>query len=310
MTTKIRASGLLIIESTGAIQLPRGTDAERPVALAGTLRYNLTRNELEMRTHTNTWSAVGASSSGGGGGGSGGSQQLSITNSTLSISGGNSVVLPDGQTLAISGTTLSISGGNSVNIPVGAGVVGAGVAKRLAYYPGTSNIIDDTAGLEWDAATSTLSSVATLSAQTFLSTASGNPTFTSNTDLTVITGHNVTNKTFKFDVDGFLSFTQTGGILLHGTGLNQITTPGDLTITANGSIGVVINGALSVSRVKFPLGSYIRVRLTAPVSSIGAAGDLTGDIVTNDTTLFYCRADYNGSSNIWVKTAWTTTGAW
>lgn len=46
-------------------------------------------------------------------------QTLGISGQTLSISGGNSVTLPDKdqQTLSVSGTTLSISGGNSVTLP-------------------------------------------------------------------------------------------------------------------------------------------------------------------------------------------------
>ena len=45
-------------------------------------------------------------------------QTLTLSGRTLSISGGNSVTLPnDKQTLALSGNTLSISNGNSVNLP-------------------------------------------------------------------------------------------------------------------------------------------------------------------------------------------------
>ncbi|MFL5752248.1 MAG: hypothetical protein ACJ76F_02485, partial [Bacteroidia bacterium] len=57
-------------------------------------------------------------------------QNLSLSGSSLSISGGNSVTLPaevDGsitneiQTLSLSGSSLSISGGNSVTLPAGGG---------------------------------------------------------------------------------------------------------------------------------------------------------------------------------------------
>lgn len=45
-------------------------------------------------------------------------QTLTLSGRTLSISGGNSVTLPnDKQALALSGNTLSISNGNSVNLP-------------------------------------------------------------------------------------------------------------------------------------------------------------------------------------------------
>jgi hypothetical protein len=45
-----------------------------------------------------------------------GAQLISVSGATLSISGGNSVVLPDAQTLAVTGNTLSISGGNSITL--------------------------------------------------------------------------------------------------------------------------------------------------------------------------------------------------
>jgi hypothetical protein len=44
-------------------------------------------------------------------------QTLAVSGSTLSISGGNSVTLPDAQTLSVSGNTVSISGGNSITLP-------------------------------------------------------------------------------------------------------------------------------------------------------------------------------------------------
>jgi hypothetical protein len=59
-------------------------------------------------------------------------QTLAITNHQLSISGGNTVNLPDndGQTLSVSGNNLTISNGNTVNLPI------SSVNVRVAHYAG------------------------------------------------------------------------------------------------------------------------------------------------------------------------------
>jgi hypothetical protein len=52
---------------------------------------------------------------------------------------------------------------------------------------------------------------------------------------------------------------------------------------------------------------YNRVQPTAPLGSVGAAGDLAGTI-SWDTTYFYvCTADYDGSTIIWQRIAFDTT---
>ncbi len=55
-----------------------------------------------------------------GGGGGGGNQTLYILGQTLSITGGNTVLLPDKdqQTLSLAGLNLSISNGNTITLPV------------------------------------------------------------------------------------------------------------------------------------------------------------------------------------------------
>jgi hypothetical protein len=56
MTTKIRPDDRLIIDSTNGVQLPRGTEAQRPVnALPGTIRFNTTSGELEVRKGFVDW---------------------------------------------------------------------------------------------------------------------------------------------------------------------------------------------------------------------------------------------------------------
>lgn len=65
-------------------------------------------------------------------------QTLSLTGSTLSIAGGNSVNLSgintDAQNLTLSGNTLSISGGNSVTLPSGgSGLPASGLGATLRH---------------------------------------------------------------------------------------------------------------------------------------------------------------------------------
>jgi len=45
-------------------------------------------------------------------------------------------------------------------------------------------------------------------------------------------------------------------------------------------------------------------------SSIGSTGDVTGDVAVDSTSIYYCTADYDGTTNIWVKQDWTDTGSW
>jgi len=45
-------------------------------------------------------------------------------------------------------------------------------------------------------------------------------------------------------------------------------------------------------------------------SSVGATGDKEGMIAMDSSSVYFCTADYDGSTNIWVKQDWTDTGAW
>ncbi len=74
------------------------------------------------------------------------SQTLSVSGSTLTIAGGNSVTLPSGgsgtdsQILSISGNTLSITGGNSVVLPTGNGT---GDMTQSVYDTDSNSKVDE-----------------------------------------------------------------------------------------------------------------------------------------------------------------------
>lgn len=81
-------------------------------------------------------------------------QTLSLSGTTLSISNGNSVTLPasggtDSQTLSISGNTLSISNGNSVTLPSGSS--GGGTGSVITFVGWSSGSVGPTTGMWLDA---------------------------------------------------------------------------------------------------------------------------------------------------------------
>lgn len=45
--------------------------------------------------------------------------------------------------------------------------------------------------------------------------------------------------------------------------------------------------------------------VAVPTSSLGKVGDTTGMIAINGSYLYYCVANYNGTSNIWARVALT-----
>ena len=87
------------------------------------------------------------------------SQTLSISGQTLSISGGNSVTLPDSdaQTLSVSGTSLSISNGNSVTVPTGSWTLASATADNgNAILNGQKVIITGGTGITSTRSTKTI----------------------------------------------------------------------------------------------------------------------------------------------------------
>jgi len=47
--------------------------------------------------------------------------------------------------------------------------------------------------------------------------------------------------------------------------------------------------------------------VTTPTTTIGATGDLPGQVAYDGTYMYLCTAEYDGASNIWVRTA---AGTW
>lgn len=73
----------------------------------------------------------------------GASGTVTVPTATTTVSG---TVKVDGSTITINAGVISAVGAGGGS----SGTVGIGVAGSLAYYPGSTNAVDDAAGLSWD----------------------------------------------------------------------------------------------------------------------------------------------------------------
>lgn len=85
-----------------------------------------------------------------------------------------------------------------------------------------------------------------------------------------------------------------------GAFLNRLNSE---TLTANRSINLPDrSGTVAVvhnNRLSGPYGS-------PPATAVGASGDVQGDIAADDDYIYYCTADYDGSTAIWKRAAIST----
>jgi hypothetical protein len=58
-------------------------------------------------------------------------------------------------------------------------------------------------------------------------------------------------------------------------------------------------------RLDFPDGGGLRVSNFVPSSSVGSLGNKAGMVVFDTTHLYYCVQDYDGTTNIWKRVAWS-----
>ena len=118
------------------------------------------------------------------------------------------------------------------------------------------------------------------------------------------------------------------GLFNHSGALPTITPGTDITIYPEGNIvtygnilpgieGTPVSGDYSLgSETQQFKEAHIKNKIVikggvsvVPSSSIGAVGDVQGTITVDDGYLYYCVADYDGSTNIWRRTAWGA-GTW
>ncbi len=118
------------------------------------------------------------------------------------------------------------------------------------------------------------------------------------------------------------------GLFNHSGALPTITPGTDITIYPEGNIvtygnilpgieGTPVSGDYSLgSETQQFKEAHIKDKIVikggasvVPASSLGAVGDVQGTITVDDGYLYYCVADYDGSTNIWRRTAWGA-GTW
>jgi hypothetical protein len=107
--TSITASADSSFTSTGALQLSKGTTAERPTAASGKLRFNTQTAKFEGYNGT-SWASVGGGATGGGG------DEVFVENSTVVTT---NYTFPAGKNASCVGA-ITINSGITVTIPSGA----------------------------------------------------------------------------------------------------------------------------------------------------------------------------------------------
>jgi len=76
---------------------------------------------------------------------------------------------------------------------------------------------------------------------------------------------------------------------LYSGAITTETTNADLTLSANGTGQIVVNG------------DRIVVNTSKTPAAIGESGDVAGSISWNGTNLYVCTANYDGSTAVWKK---------
>jgi len=244
----------------------------------------------------------------------------------------------DSQTLILVGNTLSISGGNSVELnisPVGdlKGSVFADDSTLLVDAVNASipySVLSDAPSFgNWTFSSSVLSDGSTGNAIIQSSDFAGSKL--------ILRARGPSDQDWIFDQDGNLTFPDSSGSIIP-----SVSDGGGLTVQAeqdlelkvddgeggsaiwsfepNGSItfpdSTVQSTAWNVNNVDWAAiigasiqatGLPVQTKTTTPVpaSSIGATGDLLGAFTFDSTYAYYCTANYDGSTNIWKRVAWS-----
>lgn len=81
------------------------------------------------------------------------------------------------------------------------------------------------------------------------------------------------------------------------------------TFGPNGELVLPAGGTIVNSEGQVLVQTGFRV-VTAPTTSKGYAGNVLGDVAFSSGNFYYCTGTYDGTTDIWVKTAWATTGTW
>jgi hypothetical protein len=117
---------------------------------------------------------------------------------------------------------------------------------------------------------------------------------------------------WQFNSDGYLTGPAMGGLLVNGL----LNGESDLWLSSNDS--VVLNGNNNgefIGNAEFPgnqiakLDDLAYLRTNVPTTSIGLSGEVAGLVADDANYHYYCTANYDGTTHIWKRVAWTA-GTW
>ena len=80
---------------------------------------------------------------------------------------------------------------------------------------------------------------------------------------------------------------------------------GQINIGVESGIGNVLLGNIDNGTDVIVNGRLFHGGGIAPASSIGASGDFKGEVVFDDSYIYYCTETYDGVTNIWKRVAWS-----
>lgn len=86
--------------------------------------------------------------------------------------------------------------------------------------------------------------------------------------------------------EGYFEALDVDDIIMMGDGTLYITDSSDLEVRGTSTLKGPVNGG------------------TAPTTSIGDSGDVAAMVRYDDNYIYRCVADYDGTTNIWRRTAW------
>ncbi len=146
------------------------------------------------------------------------------------------------------------------------------------------------------------------------------------------------NAVLKFDADGNVSASTIvdngttvtmGDVAINGTTSTLSTTTNDINLTPGGGevnvTGHIVSDTTNTKDLGSAANSWRNLFATlvkstgdrfnvgatyTPATSKGAVGDQSGDFAFDSTNFYYATGNYDGTTDIWVKTPWTTTGTW
>ena len=202
--------------------------------------------------------------------------------------------------VSITGNTISTddTNGDLTLSPNGTGAVVIDTSKNLKFTTHTDNGV-----LKFDADGNVVNSGITYDGTTITA---GDVTINTTTKTISSTADLIVSATTSTTVSGAdIIISPTNNTTVHSDVLPDSTANNRNLGTASNTWATVTTAKLNNTGDRINMGGQY-----TPTSSVGAAGDLAGDVAFDGTYIYYCKAAHDGVTDIWNRTAWTDTGAW